>query len=664
MKIKIKQPVALHETGQRPLNEDFIFPLHNQANPEERLFVVCDGEGGANMGEVAAKLVALSFAKYFASRPPKGAVDQAYLDGALHTAEEALTAYKETRADSKGMATTLALLHIGEEQVTLAWVGNSHLYHFDQKAQQLRSPSLEKGHSQALITGSEKPQSIMVRTLPLTELHQQDYFLLASDGISDQIDLATLEGMFKGGSERGPEQLVEELRSLTQAQSEDNYSCYLVQVEQVQRAYATGAVSDEDAAQARAAGSARPDDEPQPEGSSGNLWQNLAIAGIVVLVIAAVVLMWPKGEPNPYGDFIARGDAMMEDGQFGQAKALYDSALTYADNTQEFKNASAKRQAADARLAEATNTRGLDLPNSAEEYLMEAQEFYDNKAWASAVAAWQKAAQKLAATGGPDTLLPRPTMTQAYIYAGNDELEKEHYEQAATYYQQAVDMLDHPALANFDKDLAQMARERLQTAQANATGPRQPLADNDREAEEEAQTESESTTSTSTVASRRVAKPDGGNTEQGASAPANARVAPAQSAIDAPQLTEAQRTELNKNLATGKRLYTEAKEEDSPYLYRESAANLEAADALLDGPGAYLLAYMYHAGLGVDRDKAKALRYAQLSARKDWPAGQYYYGFLLLQRQNPRDTVTAIQSLEGAAANNFLQAIQLLQELR
>ena len=72
MKIQITQPVALYEKGEKEWNEDFIFPLFNEATLDEKLYIICDGEGGKDAGYVASKLVALSFAKYFTSTPPEG----------------------------------------------------------------------------------------------------------------------------------------------------------------------------------------------------------------------------------------------------------------------------------------------------------------------------------------------------------------------------------------------------------------------------------------------------------------------------------------------------------------------------------------------------------------------------------------------------------------
>ena len=77
-----------------------------------------------------------------------------------------------------------------------------------------------------------------------------------------------------------------------------------------------------------------------------------------------------------------------------------------------------------------------------------------------------------------------------------------------------------------------------------------------------------------------------------------------------------------------------------------------------------MLAYMYHSGLGVNADEAKAPQVCPAIGEENWPAGQYYYGYLLLQREYARDTVTALQSLQLAANQNYLDAIDLLVKLR
>ena len=54
MKLQIFHPQAIHELGNRENQEDAIYPEAGTANTECRVFVVCDGMGGLEKGEVAS----------------------------------------------------------------------------------------------------------------------------------------------------------------------------------------------------------------------------------------------------------------------------------------------------------------------------------------------------------------------------------------------------------------------------------------------------------------------------------------------------------------------------------------------------------------------------------------------------------------------------------
>ena len=57
MKIELLEPHAIYELGSRPNQEDCIYPAKGQATSENRVFLVCDGMGGCDKGEVASKIV-------------------------------------------------------------------------------------------------------------------------------------------------------------------------------------------------------------------------------------------------------------------------------------------------------------------------------------------------------------------------------------------------------------------------------------------------------------------------------------------------------------------------------------------------------------------------------------------------------------------------------
>lgn len=679
MKIKIKQPAALYEKGNASHNEDFIFPIHNQANPEEKLFVVCDGDGGPNRGDIASKLVALSLAKYFASSPPKQKLDQAYLDEALRAAEDALTAYQESHQDTQGMRTTLAMLHLGEEQATLAWVGDTQIYHFSHKERKLLNPTRERGNPSARISGNGDPQSLLVHPIPLADLHKGDSFLLATTGINQHLQIDTLASMMQVGAEHNPDQVIAEINQLTQADHTGNYSCYLVQIDAIETGVAQASTDNG----ATAAAQQQADDTPAPDqGNSGlGQFQKYLIGFLVIAVLSVIAMGIFNALNDPYKDLMSKGKDLLAEEQYTEAMSRFTKAAALADSLNNVPNYdaamalrdSAQRLMAQQRLAEA----GMQ---SIEQKIEAGKEFYEKKNFIAAIEAWQEARNLMAQNASAeDSLLPRMEFLNAYMKAAEAAYEAESYEKAQQYYAQAQALM-----ANLEADGAAISPERSEQVNqrmANINvqlGIEEPtnLATSETAAEgaeEEGGVRTRSLPSPETTAPARREAAPGENTSSKETSTrsvttdpnATRRLAEATpSSFDEPKLTDEQAAEMNKNLSTGKRFYTEAKQKDSQYLYRNSVQKLEAAGSRLDGPGAYLLAFMYHSGLGVEANEAKALRYAQISARERWPAGQYYYGYLLLQRQNPRDTTTAVQSLELAARQNYLDAIELLEEIR
>ncbi len=55
---------CLNELGKRANNEDYVSPGKGLATLKDRLFVVCDGVGGENKGEIASEIVCTSIQEY------------------------------------------------------------------------------------------------------------------------------------------------------------------------------------------------------------------------------------------------------------------------------------------------------------------------------------------------------------------------------------------------------------------------------------------------------------------------------------------------------------------------------------------------------------------------------------------------------------------------
>ena len=123
MKIDVFPPLSIHEIGQRDNQEDSI------AQWDNRLFVLCDGMGGHEKGEVASQTVCQAIVRWFEEHINP---DDLFTDDLLKEAIEYAYTELDKYADSthpRQMGTTLTLLYIHKQGVTAAHMGDSRIYH-------------------------------------------------------------------------------------------------------------------------------------------------------------------------------------------------------------------------------------------------------------------------------------------------------------------------------------------------------------------------------------------------------------------------------------------------------------------------------------------------------------------------------------------------------
>ena len=130
MKIEIYQPQAIWELGQRDNQEDSIFPAFGKATDDDRLFILCDGMGGHEHGEVASQTVCKAMSDTILSLRKQSFTDDDLLD-ALQTAYRQLDCLDNSHL--RKMGTTLCLLYFHQRGLTAAHIGDSRIYHIRPK---------------------------------------------------------------------------------------------------------------------------------------------------------------------------------------------------------------------------------------------------------------------------------------------------------------------------------------------------------------------------------------------------------------------------------------------------------------------------------------------------------------------------------------------------
>ncbi len=192
--LRVAEQYAGTDTGrQRRANEDSLLA-------RAPLYVVADGMGGAQAGEVASRIAVESF------QPGVPDVSQPELALAelAHTANSRIHELSHSNAEQAGMGTTLTAVYVGEEEVAIAHVGDSRAYCLregqlqrltddhslvDELMRQGRlTPEEAVEHPQrSVITRALGPEGTVEVDTRSVRARAGDVYLLCSDGLTTMI---------------------------------------------------------------------------------------------------------------------------------------------------------------------------------------------------------------------------------------------------------------------------------------------------------------------------------------------------------------------------------------------------------------------------------------------------------------------------------------------
>ena len=195
MQIAIQPPLYFNKIGKRAKNQDSIYPSGGSAHIENRVFLVCDGVGGAASGEIASRVCADVFGQYFENT--RATIDD--IEAAVDAAQVAVDDHLKIDPLSKGMGTTLTFLQFHTQGATIAHIGDSRVYHirngnilFCTDDHSLINEMRKKGMDDLenvqsnIITRAIQGQSVREVKADvqfISDIQTGDYFLLCSDGV-------------------------------------------------------------------------------------------------------------------------------------------------------------------------------------------------------------------------------------------------------------------------------------------------------------------------------------------------------------------------------------------------------------------------------------------------------------------------------------------------
>lgn len=128
MKIILGQAYSFHQLGKRKNQEDSRFPDFDKPAISQRFFVVCDGVGGCEKGEVASKTVCEAIEKAMVNVDLTKPFSNIEFSKVLDKAYDALD--RKADSNNKEMATTLTFACFHDGGCILAHIGDSRIYQF------------------------------------------------------------------------------------------------------------------------------------------------------------------------------------------------------------------------------------------------------------------------------------------------------------------------------------------------------------------------------------------------------------------------------------------------------------------------------------------------------------------------------------------------------
>ena len=250
--ITIRQPLSFTEIGQKDNQEDYLFP--SRADEETRVFIMCDGMGGHDNGEVASMTAANALGNYLSSC---SAIDIPVFETGLAKAYDALDNIDTNSLKKPG--TTMTCLCLNEDNYLVAHIGDSRIYHIRPslynfntkrggmlyqssdhslvndllKAGELTEDEAKDFPQKNIITRAMQPhlaKRYKADVYTFDDIQGGDYFFMCSDGILERLSNEALCEILAQDN-LSDELKLAKIKSICENKTKDNYTCWLIPID-------------------------------------------------------------------------------------------------------------------------------------------------------------------------------------------------------------------------------------------------------------------------------------------------------------------------------------------------------------------------------------------------------------------------------------------------
>lgn len=259
MIIKIRQPLSFSEIGRKDNQEDYLWPQPEAVTKANRVFLMCDGVGGQDSGEVASQTAATALGEYITAHPASdGFVTKAMFEEALAYGYDELD--KVDTGAFRKMGTTMTCLVLHRGGALVAHIGDSRVYHIRPSLadEQGRSGIIYQSADHSLVNdllrageiteeeAADFPQkNVITRAmqphlerrykadiLNIDDVQAGDYFFLCCDGVLEQLTNDML-GAILSDENLDDQGKIDAIKEVCDGRTRDNYTCWLIPIDKV-----------------------------------------------------------------------------------------------------------------------------------------------------------------------------------------------------------------------------------------------------------------------------------------------------------------------------------------------------------------------------------------------------------------------------------------------
>lgn len=261
MQFILRQPLGYSYIGRKEDQEDAVWPAFEKASAQGRVFVLCDGVGGSDQGEVASqnasRVIGETLTDILMTKPVLDASD---VQLAIDNAYEYLESIDKGDGSRCTMATTLTVVCLHENGVLAAHMGDSRIYLIRPATGMMYQSSDHSLVNMLVQAGELTPEE--AKTFPrknvitkaiqphaehfkaevhnLTDIQSGDYLFLCSDGVLEQVSNDRLVEIL--ALDLPDREKIALLEKESKDKTRDNYTAYLIPIQEV-----TGVVETDDA---------------------------------------------------------------------------------------------------------------------------------------------------------------------------------------------------------------------------------------------------------------------------------------------------------------------------------------------------------------------------------------------------------------------------------